>query len=354
MASNSQPQSRGSREANDLAVSRAFRRYNEQVQAERAVATRLRTRQLWEIGEDAAAKELDQHCDYCGALLIPKFIYGYADRLTMIWPDCGCNESKQYTAKLLEDKRQAHLDAQMQLYQARLSKAGLIGWLGRATFDNYEIPEDFPEAIDHKNAAIDYTQKFLAGDLTHRVYHPSGPLSLEAAIAEYNAKKSINNWLILCGNLGNGKSHLSAAIVKSVIDSGRQNVYFRVWPEYLERLKNTFSEDENGERKSEESQAQILAELRDGDLVVIDDLDKSQPTEWVKGILYTALNFRYNEGLPTVLTFNYTFESTSPKNAGRLALEDYLGRAVIDRIMDISTYIEFSGPSYRSGISWSV
>lgn len=352
LANRSPQRSRRSRESNDIAISRAFKRYNEQVQAERAIETRLRLRQLYEMGLDAAARELDQHCNYCGGLLTPKFIIGYADRLTMIWPDCKCDESKQYTSKLLEDKQKAHLDAQMQLYQARLNNAGLVGWLAKATFDNYEIPENYQAAANHKQVAIDYMQRFLAGDLEYRAYHPHGSLSLEAAIREYNRKKSINNWLILCGNFGNGKSHLSAAIIKAAIDAGRQNVFFRVWPEYLERLKSTF--DKTNDSSNEYTQAQIIAELRDGDLVVIDDLDKSQPTEWVKSILYTALNFRYNEGLPTILTFNYSPSDMSPKNTGRLALEDYLGRAVIDRILDISTYIEFNGPSYRSGISWSI
>lgn len=340
---------RKSSQNSEARIARAFKRYNEQVEAERAATTRIRTRQLWEMGVDAAAQELNQSCDYCGSLKIPQFIYGYAERLTIIWPDCNCEQSRMSAEQLAESKRLADLDAQMQLYQARLDQAGLIGWLGKATFDNYQPRDDFPAGIEHKKAIVEYTQKFLSGEFDNGVFHPSGEMDLEQAIQEYNKRKTINNWLILCGNFGNGKSHLAAAIVKSIIDAGTQNVYFRVWPEYLERLKATFNKDES----SEQTQAQIIAELRTGDLVVIDDLDKSQPTEWMRTILYTAINYRYNEGLPTVLTFNYSPSDASPKVPGRLALEDYLGRSVIDRIIEVSTLIEFSGPSYRSGLDWS-
>jgi hypothetical protein len=38
---------------------------------------------------------------------------------------------------------------------------------------------------------------------------------------------------------------------------------------------------------------------------------------------------------------------------GRLALEAYLGRAVLDRVIGAAfDVIEFSGPSYRSGMKY--
>lgn len=68
---------------------------------------------------------------------------------------------------------------------------------------------------------------------------------------------------------------------------------------------------------------------------------------------YKALNFRYNNGLPTVLTFNYGPGEMSEKVPGRLALEDYFGKASIDRFIDVAfDTVEFSGASYRTGIPW--
>ena len=356
-ASNSTGHSREngrSRESKDASIGRALKKYNEHLQEQRAAQVRILTRKLYEMGPQEAAKVMNEHCQYCEALLVPKFITGMGNRLMMIWPDCNCDQSKASAAQIAEDKKQSHLDAQMKLYQARLDKSGLIGWMRSATFESYEPRQEFPTGEQCRLSVMDYSQRFLSGDLDRRAYHvPSGEMDLNKAIQDYNfhTKTEINkNWLVLYGNFGNGKSHLAAAIVKAAIDAGRQHVYFRVWPEYLDKLKATFDKDYDGDQ----AQAQILAELRDGDLVVIDDLDKDQPTEWVRTILYKALNHRYNEGLPTVLTFNFAPTDRSPKNAGRLALEDYLGRAVIDRVIEVSTMVKFEGPSYRSGLNWSV
>ena len=87
----------------------------------------------------------------------------------------------------------------------------------------------------------------------------------------------------------------------------------------------------------------------------IDDLDKKDPgrSGWAREELYTVLNHRYNAQLPTILTFNYAPVEADPNAPGRLRLERYLGRALVDRVIGAAfDVVAFDGPSYRSGVPW--
>lgn len=168
-----------------------------------------------------------------------------------------------------------------------------------------------------------------------------------------------NNWLILYGQYGNGKSHLAAAVIREALAHGwttpstgsGRGCYFRVWTEYLKRLQASWKP--RPDDLEAEAEADIVAELQDGRLVVIDDLDKKDPTVWTRGVLYGVLNYRYNAELPTILTFNFGPDDADPRAPGRLALEEYLGRASLDRLIGAACdVIEFGGPSFRSGVTW--
>jgi len=155
-------------------------------------------------------------------------------------------------------------------------------------------------------------------------------------------------WLILHGGYGTGKSHLAAAVIREAMEADVPQAYFRVWTEYLKRLQASW--DDN----AREHTSDIERELASGRLVVIDDIDKRRPTAWTREVLFTALNRRYNARLPTVLTFNYGPDDVDRNAPGRLALEEYLGRATLDRLLEVSIMVEFAGPSYRSGVELGV
>lgn len=248
-----------------------------------------------------------------------------------IWPDlCGCPEEAQ---ALQQQKTQAELTEAQQREQARcamLNRAGLVGWLAEADFEQFQPRHDWPGAMKCKERVMAYALA-LAGDSFEVAHHPV-----------YRPHKK--NWLIMYGHYGNGKSLLAAAMVREHLNFG---AYFRVWPDYERRIRGSYKPD------ARETEDDIIAELQQGAFVVIDDVDKRKATEFTRGVLYSVLNYRYNSELPTVLTFNYSPEDIDPRAPGRLALEEFLGTAVLDRIIGSAfDVIEFDGPSYRSGIQW--
>jgi len=117
---------------------------------------------------------------------------------------------------------------------------------------------------------------------------------------------------------------------------GWDRVYYRSWAAYIKRLRASF------EKGAKERTSAIEFELTHGQLVVIDDLDKIKPTEFVQDTLFNVIEYRQNRELPTILTSN-----SEPQD-----LVPWVGIATLDRIGGFCVQIEFKGESYRTKVAW--
>jgi DNA replication protein DnaC len=269
----------------------------------------------------AVAEEQGWYCPYCGQLTPPATFladpWGRPGRGMWIAPTHhGCPQERA----LIE--QQTHLEQERrEAERARrraelLAHAGLVERWSEATFGTYQPRREWPQAAVLRAGVQRYVASILAGETTHC-------------------------WLVLTGNYGTGKSHLAAAGVRAVLEAGRR-AYFRVWPQYLKRLQLSWGED------AEEREADILEEMADGWLVALDDLDKRRdPSGWGREMLFSFLNERYNKRLPTIITLNTALTAPDPTAPGHMALEAITGGAVLDRIFEMATVLDFSGPSYR-------
>ncbi len=114
--------------------------------------------------------------------------------------------------------------------------------------------------------------------------------------------------LIFVGPPGVGKTHLAAAVLKAVIDRYKVRGKFVDFTVLLHQIQSTF------DASSTESEHQILAPVRNADVLVLDELGafKSPHSAWAMGILYLIINHRYTERLPTLFTTNYLLDPQSP------------------------------------------
>lgn len=288
-------------------------------------AYRLRLKQE----PEQIVKEHSWTCPFCDRYVqaeIREYDRPFSDgtlTVPVVARECGCEAEIKHLRQVQE--RQDRKEAEWE-WSAAMERAGLVGWFADVSFDTYTARDDWKNALQCLGCVRSYAYALMNGNLDGKPF------------------------LILHGGYGTGKSHLAAALVHHVLSQGWRQVYFRVWPEYLDRIKASWSREKRGvEGESEED---IAYELQKGRLVVIDDLDKQPPTDWAKKTLYTVLNKRYNDKAPTVLTFNYGPDDIDMK-AQRLALVEYLGEAVLDRLIgDAFDVVEFAGPSYRSGVQW--
>jgi len=137
-------------------------------------------------------------------------------------------------------------------------------------------------------------------------------------------------WLLFMGTYGSGKTHLAAAIANKVIESGIPTLFLTV-PDLLDWLRYSYGSQEN-------TYEERFEEIRNIQLLVLDDLGTQNTTPWAEEKLYQILNHRYTHRLPTVITTNQ--ELLEIEGRIRSRLQD----------PDLVTMVRILAPDYRSPV----
>jgi len=114
----------------------------------------------------------------------------------------------------------------------------------------------------------------------------------------------------ITGPAGTGKTHMAVATVLRWIAARGYGARFLVVPEWLQEIKGGFHDGRSNE---------LLYRARTAKLLVMDDLGAELATDWVQDTVYSVINHRYNELLPTVVTTNLNLSELSSKYHDRLA-----------------------------------
>ena len=134
---------------------------------------------------------------------------------------------------------------------------------------------------------------------------------------------------LLLGNAGIGKTMLASIIAKDMLDKGIQVVFVSSADLLAELRDAQFRKDESGIEAKIETLAKAQA-------LILDDVGKEKPTEWVQSMYYRLIDLRYRSNLLTGFTTNYY-----PK-----PLEDRLGdfgEATVSRILGMTVdYLLFA------------
>ena len=135
--------------------------------------------------------------------------------------------------------------------------------------------------------------------------------------------------LILYGNTGLGKTHLSLAIANKAIEKGFNVVYgsahnllSEIEKEHFGRLKTDDSPEDN---------------VLNADLLILDDLGAEFSTSFTVSMVYNIINTRILKGLPTIISTNLWYDEISDK----------YGNRVYSRIIGNYTPLEFAGRDVR-------
>ena len=138
-------------------------------------------------------------------------------------------------------------------------------------------------------------------------------VNLEAAIAFSETTPPSYANLLLCGSTGLGKTHLSSAIAKRVIERGYDVKY-----ESVQNILSDFEHDRfrsgYGAEPDERSRVYLEAEL-----LIIDDLGTEMTNSFTVSVLYQIVNTRINQGRPTVISTNLTQKELRERYGDRVA-----------------------------------
>jgi DNA replication protein DnaC len=142
------------------------------------------------------------------------------------------------------------------------------------------------------------------------------------------AKSPEGGWLILQGVNGCGKTHLAAAIVNYRYEAKEQALFIGA-PEFLDHLRKTYNPE------SKISYDQIFEEIKNVQLLVLDDYGEQSATPWAQEKLYQVINHRYNARLATIITTTSSLDEIESRVSSRMADQR------------ISTVFIITAPDYR-------
>jgi DNA replication protein DnaC len=83
----------------------------------------------------------------------------------------------------------------------------------------------------------------------------------------------------------------------------------------------------------------VLAPVFEADVLVLDELGATVPTDWVRDTMYQIINKRYNDKKLTIFTTNY-----SDKNK---ELEERVTYRLRSRLFEMCTNVVIDGEDYR-------
>jgi DNA replication protein DnaC len=146
--------------------------------------------------------------------------------------------------------------------------------------------------------------------------------------------------LLLVGPVGVGKTHLAVAILRELIERYQLPGLFYQFGALLRRIQDSYNPI------SQTSELAVLQPVFDADVLVLDELGASKPTDWVRDTMMQIINTRYNDKRLTIFTTNYSDKRKSEKDASEL-LEDRIGVALRSRLYEMCRTVEIEGEDYR-------
>lgn len=116
---------------------------------------------------------------------------------------------------------------------------------------------------------------------------------------------SMTGWLLICGQVGSGKTHLCTAVCRHRLRAGDE-VRYMPWRDEIARLKALSLNDEAREK--------LIDELKTAQILYVDDLFKTgkaadgstNPTSADISIAFEIINYRYINHLTTIVSTEKT------------------------------------------------
>ena len=196
------------------------------------------------------------------------------------------------------------------------------------TLDSYET--DFPSA----------TRSLKQAWLTARKFVEGYPLETRGT------------GLLLTGSIGTGKTHLGVGILQALVQERGATGLFYDYRELLKQVQNSYN------RQVQATELEILAPVFNAEVLVLDELGASKPTDWVWDTVAHILNTRYNDRRTTIITTNYANAAplSGPQRvdggfAREESLGDRIGERMRSRLQEMCVVVEMNGVDFRQTVN---
>lgn len=183
------------------------------------------------------------------------------------------------------------------------------------------IPKRYEKCHFHSYKAMNPSQE--------RAFHYSSRLAMEYPAVERG--------LLLMGTVGVGKTHLAVSILKSLVERGFSCMFYE-FGGLLKEIQNSYN------YVSQTSELGVLAPVLTSEVLVLDEIGASKPTDWVRDTMAHIINTRYNDRKLTIFTTNYLDQQGSNREE---TLEDRIGVRLRSRLFEMSKTVQLNGEDFR-------
>jgi DNA replication protein DnaC len=174
-------------------------------------------------------------------------------------------------------------------------------------------------------------------------YYPLNP-SQEAALTwgrhVVDCYPRIEIGLLFIGTCGVGKTHLTVAILKGLLEKNVPCLFYD-FRDLLKEIQDSWNQ------QKQTSEMQVLAPVFDAEVLVLDELGASKPTEWVKDTMTHIINKRYNDKKVTIFTSNYL---DAKSNQFDETLTERVGERLRSRLHEMCKVVPIIGDDYRKNV----
>lgn len=229
-------------------------------------------------------------------------VHGYAEDYSDIRYECEkCGDTGYVDTKMCDCMRRA-------LIMAGYESSGLGKLIRTQSFDNFSL----------ENYADPKEREWMEHNVT----------VLRRFAENFTAKDDFS--FLLTGSTGLGKTHLSTAVAKTVIDRGYDAAYVTAV-----KMINDF--EERRFRRGDGDELPDTARYYEAQLLIIDDFGTEVLNQFTVSCMYDVINTRINNGLSTIINTNLS------KNE----LEKKYGERIASRLFGEYTALLFKGTDMR-------
>jgi DNA replication protein DnaC len=162
-------------------------------------------------------------------------------------------------------------------------------------------------------------------------------LAFNSAFKLVSEFPAVDRGLLFTGAVGVGKTHLATAILRGLIERGASCLFYE-FGALLQEIRDSYNP------VSQASELKVLAPVYEAEVLVLDELGASKPTDWVQDTMMQIIGKRYNERKLTLFTTNYRDVRQMPSEE---TLEDRIGTRLRSRLYEMCKTVMIEGEDYR-------
>lgn len=315
-------------------------------------------KEIFDAGmEDEFTPQVEQ-CEFCGkdlvvlgfwtTMIVPKNeapssqilwrgeYKGYKQPIRYEPLPCHCKDAADFH-RILE--KQGYVEQQR--IKEELKKVQQEQWRDRL-LERSEIKGNFPDSMTFDNFKIDpFPEDPRQWTELQRAFKLS-----QAYIADYEGKvraeggSSHGRGIFYSGSTGVGKTHLAVSTLRELMKKDISTLAVRS-SDLFNRLRESYN-DQSGVKHRELMDLYTKVEI-----LLIDDLGKTKPTDWTQEKLFQILDVRVNQNRPTFITCNYTDDELMERLIPERSGDRKTAEAIVSRLRGKTRTANVNKADYR-------